>query len=288
MTTTQTAAMEGSVAPPGLMPASPTVGYSVRRHWFLVLVTVLVFVGAGAAVGLVRDPVYTARAKLTVGRINLSAPGALSGYSQASQALASGYSRAVDADAVVLPVAREANRSAQSIRDHISASPVPESPVFRVQATGEDKADTIRLANLASSSLLAYLTDLNRSTPDSTRLYARYESAARRVNSHRVTQKRLAEIIAASKTPSSELRAALVRSKTAADAAALRAQALRQAYVTSLASQSNTELVQLLAPATTAPSDRRAKLELALFAGLVAGLLVGAGLASLRTRRTAV
>jgi len=278
--------MEGSVDPPVYMPDHPpTLGYAVRRHWLLVVICVLVFVAAGAAVALIRDPVYSARAKLTVGGINLSAPGALAGYSQASQALASTYSRAVDADAVVLPVASEANLSAEYVRDHTSATPIPESPVFRVQANGRNKAQALKLANLTSTSLLAYVTNLNRATPDSNRLFRRYQSTVRQLNAHRVTTKRLTRLVGQSRTPPSELRAALVRSKTAGDAAALRAQALRQAYVQSLASQSNTELAQLLSPATKAPSDRRPKLELGLFAGLIAGLLAGAAFASWRTRR---
>ncbi len=261
------------------------VGAAVRRHWFLMTLCVVVFVGAGAAYGLKRKPTYTARAKLSVGHVNLTAPGALSGYAQATTALASAYARAVDADGVVLPVARQAGLPAQTVRDRVDATPVPDSPIFRVDATGKNKGATIRLANLTTSALVAYITQLNQQVPDAPRLYARFVNATAKANAHRMTEQRLAKMIAQTPHPSSALRAAEVRSKTAADTAAARAQALKQAYTNALAGQSNTQTVEILAPASSTRSDRTSKLEILLFAGLVAGLLVGTALATLRAGR---
>ncbi len=143
----------------------------------------------------------------------------------------------------------------------------------------------IQLANAGSTALLTYITELNRSSPDSARLYEEFRDAAKQANAHRATQQRLSKLVRDTARPSSELRAALVRSKTAVDGFALRAQALRQAYTASLAGQSSTELAQVLAPASSASSDRTSKLEILLFAGLIAGLLVGGLLALWRAAR---
>ncbi len=272
-------------ATPTSANAQPGVGSSLSAHWFLVALCVLVFVGAGAAAGLLRSPVYTARAKLSVGQLDLAAPGALAGYAQASQALASGYARAIDALAVVDPVARRANLSVDTVRSRLSASPVPESPVFRVEATGPHEADAVRLANLGSSALASYVSDLGRTDPDTSLIYEQFRAAAKDANAHRATERRVAKAIQSTKNPPSQLRDALVQSKTAVDTAALRAQGLRQAYVASLASRASSQRPQLLAPASSASSDRRSKLEILMFAGLVAGLLVGTVLASMRDGR---
>jgi capsular polysaccharide biosynthesis protein len=257
----------------------------MRRHWVVVLLCVIVCVGLGAAGGLARHPNYTARSKLSVGHINLSAPGALSGYAQATEALATTYSRAIDAEAIVKPVAQATHLSEKTVRKRLSASPVPQSPVFRVEAIGPNAAAAVALANTAANTLVTYVTDLNRATPDSGRLFVRFQHAVAEANVHKATRQRIAKAIAASKTPSSELQTALVNSNSAIDTAELRVQALRKAYVTALEGQSSTELAQILAPATQGTSDKRRKLEITGFLGLVVGLLIGAALASLLERR---
>ena len=208
MTTAQMPVPDGDLSPPepapGWDPGPTGIGYAVRRRWLTVLVSVLVCTGAGAAVGLVRKPTFTAQTKLSVGRINLAAPGAISGYAQATQTLAAGSSRTIDADAVVQSVARRSGLSAATVRNRLSATPVPESPVFRVEATSRHRADAIRLANLASDALLAYITDLNQSSPDASRLYEDFKDAAKDANAHRATQRRLTDLIAATRRPPSD------------------------------------------------------------------------------------
>ena len=255
-----------------------SLGTALRHNWWLVVIVTLLCIGAGAGYGLIRDPVYTAREKLTVNRINLSAPGALSGYAQASQALAAGYSRAITADAVVLPVARAAKLSPDTVRARLSATPVPESPVFAIEAQGPSEASSVRLAHLASDSLLAYISQLGRSAPDADRLYAKFQVWAQRANQHRAEIDRIQRLLRQGQG-SSALRASLVDAQTAFDSADLKTQALKQAYTVALAGQSSTEPAQVLSPAVSGVSDRRRKVELIGFGGLVAGLLLGGSLA---------
>ena len=81
------------------MPFVPRVGplAAFRRHWWIVLLFTIVFTGAGVAAAIRRPPVYTAEARLAVGRSTCSAPGRAGSFTLATQALAAQYSRSIDA-----------------------------------------------------------------------------------------------------------------------------------------------------------------------------------------------
>ena len=60
-------------------------------------------------------------------------------------------------------------------------------------------------------------------------------------------------------------------------------QALQVAYQDAVENNPSPDLVQFVTPADSANSDRRSKIALFAFAGLVAGLVLGVALASLRS-----
>ncbi len=269
-------------------PAGVTeVGAStaLRRHPLIVIVTLLLFVGAAAAAGFIRKPVWTAAAKLSVGGINLSAAGALSGYSQATQALASAYARAIDATAVVVPAARITHLPATTVQDRLSATPVALSPVFIVNGTGPTAQDAITLTNAGSNALITYITGLNRSTTDASRLFGQLGTASHQFeNARRVSRKLQTAALSAKKVSPADSNA-LVDAATNLDLAGAKLAAVRQTYVQSLTGQSSTSTAELLSAAGAATSDRLSKLEILLFVGVIAGLVVGSALAILRERR---
>ena len=65
---------------------------------------------------------------MSVGRFDLSQPGALGGYATATAALATTYSRAVGAQDVVQRVSRETNLDPLTVRARLEASPDPPEP----------------------------------------------------------------------------------------------------------------------------------------------------------------
>src|SRR5689334_12701293 len=74
---------------------------AVRRYWWLLIA--LGAIGAAAAylvAGEERKPVYTAEARLAVGRIDVSTQ-SIPGFATASQLLADSYSRAIVATNVI-------------------------------------------------------------------------------------------------------------------------------------------------------------------------------------------
>lgn len=267
---------------PRLVPRV-TVLTAARRHWFLVAAITALFTAAGIAVAVVRAPVYTAQARLVVGRIDVSAPGALGSFTEATQAIASQYSRSIDAEGVTSRVAPKAGLSPGQVAGRVSASPIPESPVIRLSATGPNTRDAIRLANLASSALVAYTTALNRSNPDTSRLLGRFTDASRDVVKQRAELSRLRRSYDAD--PTDEKRAEMQATEVKLRVAQLQQETLHQAYNTSTQSQASSSLVQSIERATKASNDRSRYLQFLGFVGLVAGLAVGLALATLLSNR---
>lgn len=252
-------------------------------NWWVVLISIVAFVGAGAGLALLRTPTYTATARLAVGRIDITSPGALSGYAIATQALATGYSRTVTALAVAKPVSAKTGISIKDVQSHVTATPVPESPVFRVEGTAPNADQAKALANYSSQALIRYAARLNQNNPDSNRLYRQYKAA--------FVQRKLAKQqlniaradASARPIPTAEEEVDSARSEV--EAASLRVDAVGKAYTASIQSQVATQLIQVISPATEASSDRRSTFMIFVFIGLVIGLLVGAAVAFVRETR---
>lgn len=267
-------------APP---PTTPSVFRAMVWSWPIVVICIVVFAAIGGLIGLLREPTYTATTKLAVGRIDITSPGALSGYAVATQALATGYSRTVNAVAVVEPLSEKTGMSVGELQDSITATPVAESPIFRVEAEASSESRAIELANGASRSLIRYAARLNLDNPDSARLYRQYRTATvlRKIAGQELhTAKE-----SASFSPSASEAAAIATAQSNFDATNLKVDALGQAYTASVQSQAAAQLVQILSPATRASSDRGSTLTILLFLGLILGLLVGGVLANLRESR---
>lgn len=252
-------------------------------NWWIVLASVVVFVGIGATLALIRTPTYTATTRLAVGRIDITSPGALSGYAIATESLATGYSRTVTALAVAREVSEKTGISVKDVQSHVSATPVPESPVFKVEGTAPNSAQAVTLANAASRSLIHYAAHLNQSNPDSARLYRRYKAAIldRKLAKQQLNITR--NDASAHPSPTAEEEVDAARSEV--EASTLRVEALAKAYTASIQSQVATQLIQVVSPATEASSDRRSTFLIYAFIGLVIGLLVGGAIAYARETR---
>ena len=256
---------------------SPTLGEAFRRHWFGILFFALLGLGIGVAFGMIRTPVYKAEARLAVGRIDLSQPGALAGFTDATQTLASAYSRAIDSQDVVNPVARKLQTSPQDVRSHISATPVPETAVFAIRGTGPDSRRAIRLANLSAAALTRYVTDVNRSNPESSRVFKQLQSvvASRTEKQQALNEEREQDPLLQDRRRIGELESAIAVDD-------IRIDGLREAYSNSVQGLASAAQLQTQSRATDATSDRIPRLQIFGFAGLVSGLFIGVGIAILR------
>jgi hypothetical protein len=252
----------------------PRVGVlqSARRHWLIVLLPVLVLVPVVAVVAARRTPTYSAEARLIVGRLNLSTPGAIAGFAQAAQDLAATYPLVIYANGVVKPVARKLHMSPSEVLSGISATEVPSSSVIRVDATAKSAIIATSLANAASKSLIAYLAGVDRHNPALPRLsklLQRYELVYQQAKARVPTGNQPL-------TPAGEKLVA------AAETARVELNGVIQSYDNELQNQAGTPLLQPITYAAGATSDRMSKLQLAVFGALLVGLLLGLALATLR------
>jgi uncharacterized protein involved in exopolysaccharide biosynthesis len=245
-------------------PAPPSPFEAVLRHPFLTLLPILLLVGGAAAFGLMRDPTWTSEARLSVGELSPSTQSA-PGIVEANQQLASAYSRAINAERVLTPVSRELGLTNPEVNRRLRATPIPESPVITVSGTGPTEPDAVAITRVGTSSLVRYIRRLGDKNPEAERLLSELTDARREVV--RLQQQQLVV------GPNPEL-----------DAAKLRAKSLETQYLETTQSAGATPVTELN-PADVATNDRQKVLRLALVAGALAGIAVGAALATLREVR---
>lgn len=255
---------------------------AIRRHPLIAVLPLILLAAGALAYGLLRTPNYTAEARLSIGRIDLNTPGALSSFVEASSSLAAGYSRAISADAVTQRVSRELSIPPVVVRRSLGATPIPGSAVFSVLAIGSSASDATQLANAGSAALQDYVEQLNVENPNGDRLFRQFKAAVNRAARRQDRVRRLEE---APSLLTDDRK--LIRARTAAAAAGLRVETLRANYQVTQQSQSSVSLVQQLTTATSATNDRNARLQLFLFYALAAGGLIGAALATLRVNNEA-
>jgi uncharacterized protein involved in exopolysaccharide biosynthesis len=276
------------VAPPspnGSAPATPTTGLgrAVRRRPLWVAIPLLLLLAAGIAAGLARAPVYQAESRLLVGKVNPGTP-TLPGFVQASTMLADAYSRSIGATDVIEPLAARLRLAPLTVAARLTASPVPQSPVIRVIATGPSARAATTLSALASVRLQRYVTRLSAASGDGPRLLASYRRASLAVS--RAIARYNAANAAYARHPTPMLAQALDAARADRDAAQLSARAAGAAYASDQQSYAaSTGIVSVLALAQQASSDRTHKLELLAFIGLLVGGVLGLGLAWLREQR---
>lgn len=246
---------------------------SALRHPLLAIVPTIVLVGVAAAIGLTRDPTYTAESDISVGRVDVPAF-TLQGVTIGNATLASGYARTIDAEAVVGPAGNAVGLSPSEARDRLSASQIPKSTLIRVEADGPNQTDAVSLANAGSRSLINYIEDLNREQQTSG-LLRQFRSARGRLERAKTTLERALRDPRPSDTRVEKARLDLA-------AAQLQAETIGNQYRSLQGGPEPQNVMQLIAPAAEAKSDRRSMFQRLLLIGMAAGILVGLTLALLR------
>ena len=256
---------------------------AMRRHWFVALLPVVLFVGAAVGLGLKRTPQYTATANLSVGAVFTDNPAGISSVIQGTESLAAVYSRVIGANEVVdATKERLAGRYVVDARQ-VSATPIPDSPMVKVTAAAESAGEAVALVNAASAALADYATSRDRANDEAAEISDRFHSAALRYRKRLATShERAADY---EEDPTDENRRARNLAAAAADTALLHRDALLTKYQEAIDGASSTPPLEVFREATSASSDRYERLQLLVFTGLVGGLLAGAALALLRALR---
>ncbi|HXV04542.1 MAG TPA: Wzz/FepE/Etk N-terminal domain-containing protein [Solirubrobacterales bacterium] len=257
-------------------PADSLLIRAIARHKALVALAAVALAVVGLGVGMLRPTTYTASATLQVGQVNPNSPGFL-GYVQSASSLATAFSRSIAATPVLAKVDRTLGVSATEATSRLSAEPIPLSPAFRVIGTGSSAESAMRLANVAATAVAAYESRANSSNPEARSLLGDYRDASVAV---RQAEAEVADLAGQGSA------AALISAEARRNAAKVKLRAIETAYVSAVAGQAPREgLVSLLAGATSASSDRKSKLELFAFLGLLAGIAAGCAAAVVRERR---
>jgi hypothetical protein len=249
---------------PRFQQEPPSPFQSVLRHPFVTILTILVFAAGAIAFATLREPTWTSEARLGVGELSPSTDSA-PGIVEANQQLASAYSRAASADRVLTPVSRELGLKKGAVKQRLSASPIPESPVITVKGTGPSEREAVAIAQVGTSALVRYIRELGNRNPEAERLLSELTDARRDV-----AQLQQGAVVGAANP---EL-----------DEAKLRVRSLEAQYLETTQRGGATPITELN-PAETAVSDRDKILKLALIVGVLGGLAVGAALATLRELR---
>jgi capsular polysaccharide biosynthesis protein len=246
-----------------------TVVQAVQRNLLLFLAPIVILAGAAFAYAKVRDPVYSSDAQLNVGGVNLTTQ-TIPGYTVAVAQLAVAYARSVDATPVLNSVSKRAGISPLEAAQQMSATPVEQTPVVRIHATGSTPQQAQVVANATADALVRYAVSLNRANPDTPRLLNRFVADSRRLR------------VATVAVSNAKSAAARDRAQTAADVALLQQRTDAALYGQSVAGDAATSLVQKLAPASLPQSDRTSVFQRLFLGAILAGALIGVGLALAR------
>ncbi len=250
------------VAPPDHDRGSgPTFGSALRRHWRVMVATIGGFAVLAIGYSLARTPDYAAETRLAVGGLNASTPSAFTGFSTAAQQLAETDSRAVQGDAVVRDVAAALKTTPAQVRPHLSAAPIPQTPVFTVTATTKSAATSIDMSRLASEALVREANRASDAAPN--QLLKEYEQAER--------ERQQAEArVAAGGGSQAAAQADLVGAEARADAA-------KKRYASAI--QGGAVRLEIIQGPAEASSDRISKLQMLLFVAIVLGFIIGSAIA---------
>ena len=259
---------------------------AVRRHKITAVLPVIVLVGLAVLYSEDRKPVYEAEARQTIGRVDVSQPGALAGFQSATRALASSYSRAIVAPAVVDPVARDTKLSRSEVRSRLSATPIPESAIISITATGPSRREAIAVATIGARALERYVARLNRSNPNAARLFRQFRRSSARLAERRFQfEQARREARQQEEEPDAATTRRITRLRQRVNDAELTARVAGENYAISRRSESNVSILQTISLPQSATDDRSSNFQIVLFGAIVAGVLLGIALASLLANR---
>ena len=259
---------------------------SVARRPLLALLPVLVLVSLAVLYSVARAPVYSAEARLLVGSIVRNYTPA-AGLIDANQELTDIYSRLVGSPDHLDLVAQELG--AEIPADSLSASPVPESPFIRIEATAGTQEEAIRRADAAAAALAEYAGNLRAEALASdnallTELNTKSEELAVARLDADAKQATYEALDASAATPAAALeaaRVAFVQADASAATRRLEFDALRSRYTASdTATKGGIEL-EVFSPAQPLGSDRRSTFALNVAIATLVGALIGGALATL-------
>ncbi|MEJ5887584.1 hypothetical protein WDZ16_03835 [Pseudokineococcus marinus] len=254
-------------------PVSPLT--ALRRHW--VVGAVLTIAGAltGAALGAATPASFTSESRVAVGSNDLLAL-SVPGYAYAAGQLAASTARYVDNSQALGALEPVLGEDAAEVED-VSASPIPESNIIRVEVTAATSDVATRATAAVTDYLLEQSSRVNTSS-DADELLGQYADLSREVAQTRAERDSLSASIQsapATAPPSPDVQAQLVDLEAQLAVLSARQGALEARYQDAVTSDDLS--YQLVTVAEAAPSFDTSTTQVQRYGlvGLVAGLLLG-------------
>jgi hypothetical protein len=255
-------------------------GRSALNHWRLIAALSVVGLLAGALLGYLKAPTYTAETRLVVGKTaQLSNLASVPGLDAAGQSLAASYSRLVSTGTVRSSTAKKLGGS---IGGGLSASPIPRSPVILVEGSASTPEHAAAIADAGSRALVEAVNALNQEQSASAdALLNQYEETDRELL---VAQTNLdglkQQVSGVSGTALDNIQKQINLAQSQVDGLQVKLDALSSAYNGVYnPSKINTQVVQRVGDAEQTGSNRTRMIELGALVGLVAAGLLGLGVA---------
>jgi hypothetical protein len=262
-------------------PERAGVLQAIRRYPLTAALPLVLLTALGTGLGYARQPTYEARAELAVGTLNITDPSAVGSVVEATQSLAAVYARLADATPVQARIARRVGEKAGSWS--VSATPLPGSPIVWVIATADSEGGAVRVANIGADSLRRYAQHYDDTTGHTRSVYRRFRDAAARFSRTNTRVRELAVVYGRRPTRANKRR--LDRATTDLEAARLLRDALRINYQVSQQNARSSPVLRSFSRADGATSDRFESIQVFALLGLLAGLALGAALATARLNR---
>jgi len=258
---------------------APRVGKAMGRRWYVVVLAVAAAAVIALAAVTVVPVRYRAEARLLVTAINVK-PEALPGATAAAATLAGTYSRLLGTTDVMTEVAKAMGQPPGRVAARVSASPIPDSSIIRVAASGDTPEEATALADAAARALSAYVQRLT-TAPAEPGVLDRYDAATKQLLAAQASQaQKQAEATqaAAGKNPQAAVAAlvALQEAQAATARAQLTVDALAEQYKQSVGGAPASALLQPLGAARAAGDNQAANRQAALLAGILVGVGLGA------------
>jgi hypothetical protein len=207
----------------------------------------------------------------------LSNLASIPGLDTAGQNLASAYSRLVSTDEVQSGASK---RLGHPIDGTLSASPIPDSPIVRLEASAKSSEAAIDLATAGSAALVDAVNTLNEQQSKSAAdLLKQYEEAFQALITAQNKVAQLQQSVNAG-TPLASVQEQLNTAQTEVAAATVKTDALNAAYQGTFSpSALNSQVIQPAGAPIATGNNRKSTIEVGILVGLVVGGLLGLGLA---------
>lgn len=264
---------------------------AARRHLPLAVLAVLIGTALGVGLAISRPPTYSAEARLAVGSTSLTAQ-AVPGYALAAQELAANYARYVNNAEEQSALQRDLHLGAGAIAS-VSASPIPESNVVRIEVTGSKEATAVAAAARVATSLIHLVNNSAAANTTAADILKQYTDISTRVATAQqaVTAAQSAVASAVAQQPADPIVLPSLRQTAIAAAAKLailqvQQEALSDKYRSVVSDNSGVSTQLLLVEhAVGTGSDRTTRAEQFGLAGLAAGCALALLLAVAAERR---